>query len=183
MGASDSIPGITDLVVTEWVGTDAPAAVGELLGRVTVVEVFQLLCPGCVAHGIPQAERIRAAFPAEEVTVLGLHSVFEHHAAMGSQVLRAFLAEYAVPFPVAIDAPSEDADPRPVTMRRFAMRGTPTLLLFDAEGRLAEQLFGAADDVVLGARIARLVEGSRRSATAPAPPSVDRCDEAGCAAG
>jgi len=183
MSAEHETLRVTDLVASEWLGDGAPAAPADLLGRVTVVEVFQLLCPGCVAHGIPQAKRIRAAFTAEEVTVLGLHSVFEHHAAMGPEVLRAFLAEYAVPFPVAIDAPSEDGDPRPVTMRRFAMRGTPTLLLFDAEGRLAEQVFGAADDVVLGARIARLVEGSRRSVTAQAPSREDRCDETGCVAG
>lgn len=183
MGATSTTLRITDLVASGWIGDGAPAAPDDLLGRVVVVEVFQLLCPGCVSHGIPQAKRVRAAFSPEDVAVIGLHSVFEHHAAMAPEVLRAFLAEYAVPFPVAIDAPSEDGDPRPVTMRRFAMRGTPTLLLFDAGGRLADQVFGAADDMAVGARIAGLVGTSGGPARDGNAAREDRCSDAGCVAG
>ena len=45
------------------------------------MEAFQMLCPGCVSHGLPQAKRIQHTF-GDAVTVLGLHCVFEHHAAM-----------------------------------------------------------------------------------------------------
>lgn len=182
MRASEDVLHVNDIVASEWVAAGAPPSLDHLVGRVVAVEVFQLLCPGCVAHGIPQAKRIRAAFPAEDVAVVGLHSVFEHHAAMTPTVLRAFLSEYGVTFPVAVDAPSEDGDPRPGTMRRFAMRGTPTLLLFDAEGRLAEQMFGASDDVAVGARIAELVaaRGPSRRGEVAAPVAAGDCEDGRC---
>src|SRR3546814_1590645 len=64
-----------------------------------------MLCPGCVAHGIPQAKAIHAAFPPDKVRVIGLHTVFEHHAAMGPVSLEAFVHEYRLSFPIAIDTP------------------------------------------------------------------------------
>ena len=42
-------------------------------------------------------------------------------------------------------------------MARYGMRGTPTLLLIDAEGHLRDQHFGHIDDLRLGAEIARLI--------------------------
>ena len=66
----------------QWFNTAEAPALERLRGRVVVIEAFQMLCPGCVSHGIPQAQRIHDTFPREEVVVLGLHTVFEHHAAM-----------------------------------------------------------------------------------------------------
>ena len=37
-----------------------------------MIEAFQMLCPGCVSHGLPQAQRIQHAF-GDAVAVLGLH--------------------------------------------------------------------------------------------------------------
>lgn len=55
------------------------------------VEAFQLLCPGCVQTGLPQVARVRAEFSSDDVAVLGLHMVFEHHEAQGSRAtLEAF---------------------------------------------------------------------------------------------
>lgn len=45
-----------------------------------LLHTFQMLCPGCVAYGIPQAGRVHEALP--DVAVVGLHTVFEHHEAM-----------------------------------------------------------------------------------------------------
>ena len=90
-----------------------------------------MLCPGCVSHGIPQAQRIREAFSQENVVVLGLHSVFEHHAAMTPVSLEAFLHEYKITFPVGVDTPH--ASGMPETMQAYGMQGTPTLLLIDAK--------------------------------------------------
>ena len=144
-----------ELVVDQWFNTDEPQSLGTLRGRVVVIEAFQMLCPGCVAHGIPQAQRIAQAFPTESVAVLGLHTVFEHHAAMTPVSLEAFLHEYRVTFPVAVDRP--DGAGMPATMQAYRMQGTPTLILIDALGRLRKQWFGAPNDITVGAEIMRLV--------------------------
>lgn len=120
-----------------------------------------MLCRACVAHGLPQAQRIRDAFTPQDVAVIGLHTVFEHHAAMAPVSLRAFLHEYRIGFPVGVDAASDDPrDPVPVTMRAYAMQGTPSLLLIDRHGDLRHHAFGAEDDLALGAAIATLVAES-----------------------
>jgi hypothetical protein len=142
---------------TTWLNTPEPLRLEQLRGRVVVVHAFQMLCPGCVARGLPQAMRVAELFSSAPLTVVGLHTVFEHHDAMGISSLRAFLHEYRIRFPVGVDAPGRDGDPIPRTMKAYAMRGTPTTLLIDAEGRLREQVFGVHDDLLLGASIARLL--------------------------
>ena len=143
---------------SEWFNADAGLQLQDLRGRVVVVHAFQMLCPGCVQHGLPQAQRIHATFAAQDVAVIGLHTVFEHHAAMTPVSLRAFLHEYRVEFPVGVDARAADArDPIPVTMRAYGLQGTPSLLLIDRRGDLRLHAFGAAEDLLVGAAIAALV--------------------------
>ncbi len=147
-----------DWRISEWIGAGAPAGIAALRGRVIVLHAFQLLCPGCVHHGIPQAQRIQASFAQEDVSVIGLHTVFEHHDAMTPTVLRAFVHEYRIAFPVGVDAPSSTrGDPTPETMRAYGMRGTPTLVLIDRNGHLRHHGFGAEEDLVVGAAIATLL--------------------------
>lgn len=145
----------TPFHASEWLNTDRPLTLAEFRGRVLAIEVFQMLCPGCVLHGLPQAQRIAAAFAPAEVAVLGLHSVFEHHAANGRATLAAFLHEWRIRFPVAIDAAGEGALPR--TMAAWGLEGTPTLVLLDRRGRMRARHFGQVGDLVLGAEIMRLV--------------------------
>lgn len=148
---------LDDIDAAEWLNADPAFSLAALRGKVTVVEVFQMLCPGCVSHGLPQAKAIAQIFPAAEVAVIGLHSVFEHHAAMTPVSLAAFLHEYRVPFPVAVDRPGEGALPR--TMQAFRLQGTPSLLIFDREGELRAHHFGQVHDLIIGAEIASLLAG------------------------
>ena len=104
--------------VEQWLNTDGRPSLDEYRGRVVVLHAFQMLCPGCVSHGIPQAQRIHALFPADDVSVLGLHTVFEHHDAMTAVSLRAFLHEYRVAFPVGIDEAGVGT-PLPKTMETY----------------------------------------------------------------
>ena len=149
------------LSVSRWFNVERPLSLEELRGRVVVLHAFQMLCPGCVAHGLPQAQAVHRQFAADEVAVLGLHTVFEHHDAMTPVALAAFLHEYRIGFPVGVDMPSDDG-PIPRTMRAYAMQGTPTLVLIDARGRLRAQHFGQVSDLALGARIAGLVAEAGR---------------------
>ena len=144
-----------DLIVSEWLNTERPLSLTALRGKVVVVEAFQMLCPGCVTHGLPQAQTVQRIFPASAVAVIGLHSVFEHHAAMTPVSLKAFLHEYRITFPVAVDMPGEG--PLPRTMGLFQLQGTPSLLIFDRDGELRAHHFGQVHDMVIGAEIAALL--------------------------
>ncbi len=148
---------VQELEVSAWLNTPSPISLADNLGKVIVIEAFQMLCPGCVSHALPQAQHIAKHFSPEDVLVLGLHSVFEHHDAQGRlEVLEAFLYENRISFPVAMDAPSDDS-PVPRTMRNFGLSGTPSLILIDRYGAQREQYFGVVEDLVLGARIMKLM--------------------------
>jgi thiol-disulfide isomerase/thioredoxin len=180
--------------VQEWLNTTRPPDPIELRGRVVMIEAFQMLCPGCVSQGLPQAQRVHNMFSDDDVVVIGLHSVFEHHQAQGqTEVLRAFLHEYRITFPIAIDMPSE-TESVPKTMSRFNLRGTPSLLLFDRLGHLRANHFGTVDDLALGVSIATLLhENHTPTATGPRTQgqadartdsrtdgNAEGCDETGC---
>ena len=142
--------------VSEWLNSDRPLALADFHGRVLAVEVFQMLCPGCVSHGLPQAGRIAATFDVAQVAVIGLHSVFEHHAAMTVVALKAFLHEYRIHFPVGVDLTADG--PMPRTMQAWGIEGTPTLVLFDRHGRMRARHFGSVSDMALGAQIMGLLQ-------------------------
>lgn len=158
---------MTDLQlhVTAWLNTEGSGIAPELSGRVVVLHAFQMLCPGCVIHGLPQAQRIADTFPPDRVAVIGLHTVFEHHEVMTRQALDAFVHEYRWTFPIGIDDPSP-SDHRPRTMVTYGMQGTPSLLLFDASGKLRVHEFGRPSDMAVGAQIAALQHSSDDALTA-----------------
>ena len=143
---------------TLWLNTPEALDLERLRGRVVLVHTFQMLCPGCVSRGLPQAQRVADAFPDALLTVVGLHTVFEHHEAMQEASLRAFLHEYRIRFPVGIDAPGENGERVPQTMRSYGLRGTPSTLLIDGKGYLRDHHFGVHDDLILGASIQRLLD-------------------------
>lgn len=169
---------------TEWLNTTEPLTLERLRGRVVMLHAFQMLCPGCVARGIPQAQRVAELFAGAPLVVVGLHTVFEHHEAMKVASLRAFLHEYHVKFPVGVDAPGEDGELIPQTMKAYAMQGTPTTVLVDAQGRLRRQFFGVHEDVLLGAELQTLLLEARApdlGATHLGSGAAPGCDEGGCA--
>lgn len=143
--------------VAHWFNATPALSLDALRGKVVLLHAFQMLCPGCVAHALPQAQRVAVAFAGAPVAVVGLHTVFEHHAVMGPEALAAFLHEYRVNYPVGVDVPGPAGDPIPRTMRAYAMRGTPTTVLIDAQGRLRWQMFGVCEDLLLGAEIGALL--------------------------
>jgi len=146
-----------ELLVHSWFNSDRPLLLAGLRGRVVVLAAFQVLCPNSIASGIPQAQRIYETFAPSDVAVIGLHATFEHHDAFSSAVLKAFVHEYRLKFPIAIDQPNP-ASPIPLTMERYKMRGTPSLVLIDRHGFVRKHTFGSVDDLRLGAEIGALVQ-------------------------
>lgn len=168
------------LETTHWLNTPEPVTLDALRGKVVLLEAFQMLCPGCVSHSLPQAMRARGLFSENDLAVIGLHTVFEHHDAQGSkQALEAFLQEYRITFPVGIDAPSDGGGP-PRTMTAYQMQGTPTTILIDREGNLRKQKFGHNEDMLIGAEIMALLRESGPPVTKQRAAVETGCNDEGC---
>ncbi len=88
--------------------------------------------------------------------VVGIHSVFEHLDVMTPAALAAFIHEYKLTFPIGVDQPA-DSGLVPVTMQRYTLRGTPSLLLIDRQGCIRKHVFGRVDDLDLGFALGHLV--------------------------
>jgi hypothetical protein len=146
-----------ELSIHTWFNTERPLDLAALRGRVVVLVAFQVLCPDSLAHGIPQARRIHDTFAPDDVAVIGLHATFEHHAAYSAALIKSFIQEYRLKFPIGLDS-ANPAGPIPLTMERYQMRGTPSLVLIDRNGCIRKHTFGAAEDLALGAEIGALTQ-------------------------
>ena len=151
------------LHVTRWFNSDAPIDLAALRGRVVLLHAFQMLCPACVSHGLPQAVKARELFRETDLAVIGLHTVFEHHAVMDAAALQVFIAEYRLTFPIGIDAPADNGS-IPLTMQAYGLQGTPSLVLIDRAGQVRASHFGIVDDMALGGLIGRLIGEQHASA-------------------
>ena len=145
------------LFVSQWLNTPAPIDLADLRGKVVAIFAFQMLCPACVAHSLPQATQLHQTFPASDVAVLGLHTVFEHHRAMSADALAAFVHEYRLRFPIGIDAPSPSGGSIPQTMADWQLQGTPSLVLLNKQGGVHLAHFGHISDLALGALLGKLL--------------------------
>jgi len=145
-----------ELEVADWLNTSAPLTLSELRGKIVVIHAFQMLCPGCVQHGLPQTTSIYEFYHNETVQVIGLHSVFEHHDVMTKEALTAFVHEYRLRFPIAIDKPSE-IGVIPVTMKNYQLQGTPSLIIIDQQGKIRLNYFGRLSDMQVGNFIGKLM--------------------------
>lgn len=150
--ALPNAPLAPELSVDAWLNTRAPLSLGALRGQVVVLHFFQMLCPGCVTHAVPQTDKLFRKVREPGLTVLGLHSVFEHHAVMTPDALRVFAHEFRLGFPIGIDAHDDD-DPIPRTLRAYGLQGTPSTVLVGADGRIRLQALGPVDDLALGVAI------------------------------
>ena len=179
-----------ELEVSAWLNTDVPLELAQLRGKVVVLHAFQMLCPGCVSHGIPQATLIQQNFSENDVQVIGLHSVFEHHDVMNLEALKAFVSEYRISFPIAVDMASA-TEVLPLTMKKYQMKGTPTLVIIDKQGQVRLNHFGRANDMLVGGIIGQLVSEhvdtsieyastEHTSTEASANVAHVKCDDNGC---
>jgi hypothetical protein len=154
---TSSIATAPELLVQTWFNTERPLLLAGLRGRVVVLTAFQVFCPNSIGIAIPQAKRIHETFEPKDVVVIGLHTTFEHHEAFSLAVLKAYIQEYRLKFPIALDLP-QPAGPIPHTMDLYKMRGTPSLILIDRQGLVRKHAFGAVDDLRIGAEIGALTQ-------------------------
>lgn len=114
-----------NLKVSEWVQGD-PTNIDEHRGKVVLVEVFQVNCPGCFLYGLPEAIEIYAKYRNDNFTAMGLSTAFEDFDKNNLENLKKLLTtgevvgetlntlqkhawldgnklRYKIPFPVAMD--------------------------------------------------------------------------------
>lgn len=141
--------------VDGWLNAAPETRLEDFRGKVVAVLAFQMLCPGCAQLAAPQFRELHTKIRHPDLAVVGIHTVFEHHEAMGRKALEAFAHEYRLKFPIAIDKGTGNGLPE--TMAKYDMRGTPTVILIDRKGRLRMQHFGHMPDLELGVQIGALL--------------------------
>ncbi|MCB1526896.1 MAG: TlpA family protein disulfide reductase [Hyphomicrobiaceae bacterium] len=149
-----------EISVGRWFNTKegAEPTLANSKGKVVVVGAFQMHCAGSMGHLIPQLARMHAQFQGDEVAVLGLQSVFEKADQQTPDKLAEFLDENHLTFPVAVDR--QGGSVLPDTMDAYELQGTPTVLIFDRQGRLRRHYLGQVDDMRLAAEVMALtIEG------------------------
>jgi peroxiredoxin len=147
------------LSTSKWFNAASSFTLSELRGKVVVLFAFQMLCPGCVTRSIPQAIKMHEILSKSEVAVVGIHTVFEHHAVMTEDALEVFIHEYRIQFPVAADKPSPVGN-IPQTMQVLHLQGTPSIIVLDRHGNIRLNHFGHVDDLLIGSVIGSLLAES-----------------------
>ncbi len=142
-----------------WLNADPAPSLKDLKGKVVVLAAFQQHCPGSLKHGLPQAARLAQAFDDDAVAVIGLNTPFEQTDTQSKAALEAFVAEHGLTFPVALDQANGKSLPK--TMEAFEIQGTPTVLIFDRQGRLRRHYLGQVDDLRVGAEVMALAIEAR----------------------
>ncbi len=116
------------LAVDEWV-RGRPTTLDELKGKVVLLDIFQIICPGCHrAH--PEIVRMQKQYEEDGFEVLGLAVAFELHGAQTPEKIRRYVDRKAYPYPVALDKGLIE------TFQRYGARGTPYTVLIDRQGRI-----------------------------------------------
>ncbi|WP_374089728.1 TlpA family protein disulfide reductase [Methylomicrobium lacus] len=117
------------LAVSEWV-QGVPVNFEQLKGRVVLVEVFQVNCPGCFFYALPEAIELHRKYADAGLAVLGVATAFEDFDKNTLENLRLLVERnevigetfkalsqhgklvqgrlpYRIPFPLAMDQLSE----------------------------------------------------------------------------
>ncbi len=101
-----------EITASRWYNGDK-TTLKAMKGKVVVVAIFQILCPGSAKFGLPQAMRLRHAFNDDEVAVIGLHMAFEHFDKQSPDKVEAFLKRTASTFPSPTTSRTAKTCPRP----------------------------------------------------------------------
>lgn len=114
-----------DLQLEAWV-QGKPSNISDHLGKVVLIEVFQVNCTGCFVHALPEAIRLHELFEQDDFIVLGVATAFENFDVNTLENLKRLIEtgevvgepskqlantdllknnklDYSIPFPVAMD--------------------------------------------------------------------------------
>lgn len=200
-----------NFAVSDWV-QGAPTNFDQEKDHIVLVEVFQVNCPGCFMHALPEAINIYNKYKDEGVRVIGIATAFEDYdkntldnlkmlvetgevvgetknaLSMYGQLQAGNKLHYKIPFPLAMDKltkidgkvsdekvmqfiygqiPEFDSKPEEYrkqiiqrvrdymkskeysaeTFEKFALQGTPSMIIVDRKGILRDVSFGQSGNV------------------------------------
>lgn len=121
-----------ELQLETWVQGNA-SNIRDHLGKVILIEVFQVNCTGCFVHALPEAIRLHELFAHDDFIVLGVATAFENFEVntldnlkrlietgeMVGEPLRQLVnteyvngnkLDYRLPFPIAMDKLTENTE-------------------------------------------------------------------------
>lgn len=125
--APESVPA-PPLQVQQWIAGSA-VTLEQLKGKVVLLDMFQIICPGCRAVH-PHVVRMQQRYGPEGLQVIGLAVAFELQSSQTPDKIRAYVRNNRFNFPVAIDRNLT------ATFESYGARGTPYVALLDRQGRL-----------------------------------------------
>jgi len=161
-----------NLKVSEWVQGE-PIDIEKEKGRVILIEVFQVNCPGCFLYGLPMAEAMHKTFKDKGLLVIGLATAFEDFDKNNLENLKLVVKEgiaigepkkvlkeqgllkkgdrlfFDITFPVAMDKLRKVAKDYfvPETFQEYGLMGTPSSIIIDKEGTIKYISFGYDEKV------------------------------------
>ena len=147
----------------EWFNVDRPLTMADLRGRLVIIDFWTACCVNCL--NVQQTlRRITAAFAADAVVVIGVHSPKFPHEREAEAVAHA-LARHDIRHPVV-------HDPDMLLWGAYGIRGWPTLVFVGPDGKVLGDLPGEPDEEKLLSGIGQMVQGWRcpgSEARAPLP--------------
>ncbi len=200
-----------NFAVSDWV-QGAPTNFDQEKDHIVLVEVFQVNCPGCFMHALPEAINIYNKYKDDGVRVIGIATAFEDYdkntlenlkklvetgevigetkeaLSMYGQLQSGNKLPYKIPFPLAMDkltkidgkvsdekvmqfiygqipefdSQSEEYRKQIIqrvrdymkskeysaeTFEKFALQGTPSMIIVDRKGILRDVSFGQSGNV------------------------------------
>lgn len=118
-----------------WFNTPRPLSLGELRGRMVILDFWTFCCVNCL-QAQPTLRLIEQAF-ADQVVVIGVHSPkfpHERHA----MALASALARYDIRHPVV-------HDPQSLLWEEYCVRAWPSLVFISPDGMVIGQMSGEPD--------------------------------------
>jgi hypothetical protein len=155
--------------VSEWINGD-PGRLEDHLGRVVLIEFFQLWCPVSNSFAIPLFRRWDELYgDRDDVLIVSIHSVFEGQDVQTPERLRQFVHDRGIRHPVGIDAFTRQDPLTPITMSRFGAEGTPQVVIVDKNGKVRFSHFGVFRPEVVESFIDRLLKERGPQPARPKP--------------
>jgi thiol-disulfide isomerase/thioredoxin len=129
----------------DWINTDHPLTLGELRGKVVLLDFWTYGCINCI-HIIPDLKRLEAEF-ANELVIVGVHSAkFKNEGNTGN--IRYIVQRYEVVHPVVNDKDFK-------IWQTYGVEAWPTTVLIDPTGKVlgiysGEGVYQAMQPIIQG---------------------------------
>lgn len=135
----------------EWINTDAPLTLGELRGKVVLLDFWTYCCINCM-HILPDLRYLEEKY-SHDLVVIGLHSPKFANERVNEQLALA-IGRYDIRHPVA-------NDPMLSVWQQYRVHAWPTLVLIDTNGNIVSVFSGEGHRQQLDQLIHKLINDAR----------------------